>query len=114
MNNIFKKRVIDLMEEHNEKQLALAAAINVTQATLSRNLNGVHVPKIEVVEKIAEHYNVSVDYLIGKSNERKEFTTVADSVIKLKALGLLDNLSDADLIEVINYINYVKSKKDLK
>ena len=120
MNDITRKRIYNLMEERNVKQLTLAYEIGVTQATLSRNINGVHEPKAEVIEKIAKYFNVSVDYLLGntdKPNAIKLKVADADGTItgiEYELLNKVKGFTTDDLEKVLDYVDYIKSKKDDK
>lgn len=71
MENISRKIKYAL---NNKKitQKELAKKIDVTQATLSRNLNEIHSMRADILAKIAEELNLSVDYLLGLKNENKK------------------------------------------
>lgn len=62
----WQNKIKNLMLEKNITQNELAEALGITQATLSRNLSGVHRPKMEVIEGIASYFNISLDYLTGQ------------------------------------------------
>ena len=68
--SILQKRINELLYEHRLTQSALAEKIGITQPTLSRNLSGIHAPRVEVLESIAKVFDVSVDYLLGVSDIR--------------------------------------------
>jgi transcriptional regulator with XRE-family HTH domain len=53
------------MEARGINQKWLADAANTTEATISRYVNGVHKPNIDIVVDIAKALGVSVDYLLG-------------------------------------------------
>ena len=66
----FSKRLKELRLAHGETQRDLANAIEVGRTTISEYESGKIVPKQEGLLRIANHFNVSVDYLTGVSNER--------------------------------------------
>ena len=66
----FNMRLKELRLENGETQKDLANAIEVGRTTVSEYESGKIVPKQEGLLKIANHFNVSVDYLTGVSNER--------------------------------------------
>ena len=66
----FPKRLKELRLAHGETQKDLANAIEVGRTTVSEYESGKIVPKQEGLLRIANHFNVSVDYLTGVSNER--------------------------------------------
>ena len=64
------ERIRDLREDHDLKQINLAEFLNVSQATYSDYESGkINVP-IEVLIKLAQFYKVSLDYLVGLSDEK--------------------------------------------
>lgn len=66
------ERIRDLREDNDLKQKDLASYLSVNQSTYSDYENGrINVP-VDMLIKIAEYYNVSLDYLVGRSNT-KEF-----------------------------------------
>ena len=66
----FPKRLKELRLSHGETQKDLANAIEVGRTTVSEYESGKIVPKQEGLLRIANHFNVSVDYLTGVSDER--------------------------------------------
>ena len=66
----FIKKLSILLEENNTTQRELAEKINVTEVTISRYLSGERSPRIDIVNKIAEFFKVSVDYLLGRTDIR--------------------------------------------
>ena len=66
----FSKRLKELRLERGQTQKELVNAIEVGRTTVSEYESGKIVPKQEGLLKIANHFNVSVDYLTGVSNER--------------------------------------------
>lgn len=66
------ERIRDLREDNDLKQKDLASYLSVDQSTYSDYENGrINVP-VDMLIKIDEYYNVSLDYLVGRSNT-KEF-----------------------------------------
>ena len=66
----FPKRLKELRLNAGLTQKDLAKAIEVGRTTVSEYESGKIVPKQEGLLRIANHFNVSVDYLTGVSNER--------------------------------------------
>ena len=72
-------RIRDLREDNDKKQIELARYLNVDQSTYSDYENGkINIP-IEQLIKIADFYNVSLDYLVGRDDvpnrKQRKFTT---------------------------------------
>lgn len=65
----FSYRLTVLLDENNMTQTQLAKKIGTSNVTICRYLTGERVPRLDVVTKIADVFNVSLDYLLGLSND---------------------------------------------
>lgn len=63
-------RLKDLREDNNLTQTQIANLLNVKQNTYSQYENGKRDIPIELLWKLADFYNTSVDYLIGRINKK--------------------------------------------
>lgn len=89
----FAERLKTLREQRGETQQDLADLLGITKNAVSGYERGVRRPAgesaLEVYEKIADHYNVDLAYLIGQT----------DHIVRLHGTGI--DPEDADmLIEV--------------
>ena len=64
-------RLKELRKKKGISQLRLATDLNTTQNTISRYETGEREPGIDELIKIADYFNVSVDYLIGRTENPK-------------------------------------------
>lgn len=64
------KRINILLFENNMEQKDLAEALYFTQASMSRWIKGTRIPKSEALCSIADYFDVSVDWLLGRSERR--------------------------------------------
>lgn len=73
---IFGRRLKELMDANNDTIYSLAEFLHLTAPTISKYTNGQLTPKLLTVECIANKYKVSVDYLLGYTdnigNDSKE------------------------------------------
>ena len=61
-------RIRDLREDNDFTQAEIAALLNVSQATYSRyETESLSIPHSSL-EILADYYNTSVDYLLGRTN----------------------------------------------
>lgn len=67
---VIKERLRLLRDAKDMKQEEIAQQLNVSRASYSSYENGI-TPPTSVCIKLAQVYNVSVDYLLGLSNEQK-------------------------------------------
>lgn len=64
-------RIKDLREDRDLSQMALAELLSVNQATYSRyESGGLNIPNISLI-KLADSYEVSIDYLLGRTNDKR-------------------------------------------
>ena len=61
MNNLKTIR-----KQTNKTQEEIARLLNTSQTTYSKYEAGIHEPNLETLCKLADYYNVSLDYLIGR------------------------------------------------
>ena len=69
MNEKLPKRLKELREAKGYLQKYVADKIGVKSNTLSGYENGTRSPDPEMIVKLAELYNVTTDYLLGKSDD---------------------------------------------
>ncbi|QDX92022.1 XRE family transcriptional regulator [Brevibacillus laterosporus] len=68
---VFKKRLKELRAEKMITQEELARALDIPESTIRRlESSDQSLPRHERLEKIADFFNVSVDYLLGRTNEK--------------------------------------------
>ncbi len=66
----FKERVRELRKEKGETQVQVATAIGVAEEHYQRYERGASLPSIENAWKLADHFGVSIDYLVGRTDKR--------------------------------------------
>ena len=82
MNNKFGDNLKKLRTEMGITQTELAKVIGVKPSTVGMYETGDRQPNLEIEEKIADFFNVSLDYLRGKT-EKKPPDNVKDAVDKI-------------------------------
>lgn len=91
----FSYRLTVLLDESNMTQTQLAEKIGTTNVTICRYINGERVPRIDVASKISAIFNVSLDYLLGISenvdSENLTKNQDLDIALLMKNLYSLDN-----------------------
>ena len=66
----FSYRLTVLLDENNMTQTQLAEKIGTSNVTICRYLTGERTPRIDVLTKIAYVFNISLDYLLGISDDK--------------------------------------------
>ena len=63
---IFQENLIELRKRNNLTQKAVATALGIAQPSYIRYENGTAEPTQETLVKIADLFDVSVDFLLGR------------------------------------------------
>ena len=64
------KRIKEAREAKNYTQKQLSEYIGVTSSAVANYENDNNMPSIEILNKLSEIFNCSIDYLLGKSDIR--------------------------------------------
>ena len=67
------RRIRELREDKDYTQIFVGRSINVPQRTYSYYENGERCIPPEVLSRIADFHNTSVDYLLGRTNVREPY-----------------------------------------
>lgn len=70
MKNLLKERLRELRREQCETQVQVATAIDIKESQYQTYERGASLPRVECLWKLADHFGVSIDYLVGRSDER--------------------------------------------
>lgn len=89
-----------LRKQHNMTQSELASALRVAESAVSMWELGRRRPDHEMMEAIADYFNVDMNYLFGKTNVPNAFQAqliVKDRTGKIGEIGGPRQISDDDL-----------------
>jgi transcriptional regulator with XRE-family HTH domain len=91
---ILGRRITELRESRKMTQEELAKKLNISRASLSHYEKNRREPDYETLQKIADYFQVSIDYMFGRTTNSKEILDehVRDFVDSLE-------LSDSTLLE---------------
>ena len=100
----FSYRLTVLLDENNMTQTQLAKKIGTSNVTICRYLTCERIPRLDVVTKIASVFNVSLDYLLGftddkniQTSEESSDLSIAISIRKLYSLDENSHLSKTQI-----------------
>lgn len=85
MNSDFSRSLSLLRQEKGTSQRAAARDLGISQALLSHYENGIREPGLAFVAKACDYYNVSADFLLGRTLNRDGTTIVADELYDYSA-----------------------------
>lgn len=60
-----------LRQEHGISQQRLADAIGVSQQSINQYENHSVEPDISILTRLADHFNTSIDFIVGRTNIRR-------------------------------------------
>ena len=69
------ERIADLRKHRGLSQYQLAKLLNIATSTLGMYETGKRKPNVEMLEQIAEFFNVSTDYLLGRDPKEDDLKT---------------------------------------
>ena len=68
-NRTFGEILRALRIQENETQPMLADILGISRSAVSMYESGAREPNFEILEAIADHYNVDMDYLLGRTDD---------------------------------------------
>lgn len=101
---MFWERLVELCNEKNTKPNPVAATLKISSGAVTRWKNGT-VPNGNTLQLLADYFGVSVDYLLGKTDDRGQeekkpsfisdetWTKIKNDPSALKLLEMLLNMS---------------------
>ncbi len=69
-------RLREIRKDRDLTQVDIAKILNTSQVQYSRYEMGIRLIPIDKLVALAKYYNVSTDYLLGLTNERKPYPKV--------------------------------------
>jgi transcriptional regulator with XRE-family HTH domain len=125
----FSDRLKKLRKEKNLYQKELAEHLGVSRPTITQYESGTRKPDNETLGKIADYFNVSIDYLLGRTNERSsadkikkaisddpELQDAWDQISKRENLQLLfkqtKDMDDSSIRQIIRVIKAIEEDEE--
>lgn len=103
-------RLKQLREQKRLNQDGLAMKINVSQSTISAYEVGERTPDLETLITIANFFDVSIDYLVGRSDVKRNIQKSDLSQEELEHLYIYQQLNAMDKEKVNAYINGLQDR----
>jgi len=115
VSTLLAERLVKLRRKYNYTQQRLADFLGITRPAYTAYERGTRQPDYETLLKLADYYDVSIDYLLGRTDNPEP-----SNVDKLKKIGLkededlhffdLEGLSDEDIEFIKNQIEFLRKK----
>lgn len=108
-----------LRKDAKRTQQQMADVLGITQQAYAAYENDKSSPPKDVLEKIADYFHVSTDYLLGREEKNSPAGQESGGIVipeKYKDIavafhGGADNLTQADIDDIVRFIEFTKSKK---
>ena len=105
-----------LRRERKMPQKELAAILNVSVGTVSNYENSVHYPDLPMLHKLADFFDVSAEYLLGRSEYRDDTKKLNEKVSADYSLvdyvNTLMEVDEKDRESVMLYALFLKARKE--
>lgn len=98
---MFSKKLSELRNKKGISQYKLAEELGFSRGQIANYEQGSREPDYDTLLKIANYFNVSTDYLLGK-----------DDNSDLLAAHIDDDVTEEEMIEIEKFIKYLKSQRD--
>lgn len=114
----FNERLRNLRKEKQITIEQLANDLGSAKSTISRYENGLREPKKDFLELLSKYFDVSVDYLLGNTDERKlkQKATLDPSIKTIAAhrIGPIEDLDDEAIEKINEYIEMIRLMQQKK
>lgn len=116
MREYFGDRLKILRLEKNMTQDELAKILNTGKASISHYESNRRIPDLNTIEQLSEFFNVSIDYLSGKSNIRNPYDNKDENINNIDGdiAAHLDGkeFSEDDKKQILSFIDFINSKNN--
>lgn len=102
MNKDFSRIISLLRKEKGLSQKQVAADLGVSQALLSHYEKGIRECGLDFVIKVAEYYDVSTDYLLGRTVQRNGAKISINDLPEITTPEVKPNSTRNNLLSVLN------------
>lgn len=108
----FSERLKDLRKQAELTQVDVAEKLGISQPAYASWERGIKKPTQENLVKIAQVLNVSVDYLVGNSEERIDELDNIELLFRMNSKGLTDSEKAVFKKELIEFMEERKKAFD--
>ncbi|SDX05623.1 helix-turn-helix domain-containing protein [Tepidimicrobium xylanilyticum] len=115
----FKDRLLQLRKEKNMSREELAKKLNLSYSAISKYETGARTPDDDIKKKIAEYFNVSLDYLMGVSDIRYPYKEEDEKLsdldkflleLKKKAIERGIEFNEDSVDDLLDLYEFIKSR----
>lgn len=113
--NSLGDRIRQLRKEKKLTQTELGNNLTIGKSTVSQYENNINTPDIEMMTKIADFFDVSIDFLLARSDNRKntkeyEQEKIPPAFIKIAKDAYDHGLSPEDIEMAIDFLKKARQR----
>lgn len=105
------QKIIDLMQKKSISGTQLQKYCSLPNSAFSQWNTGKAKPSAEALSKIADYFDVSVDYLLGRTDVPNIVVPKLIESLPLAFNGGMDDLSQDDIDSINEYVEFIRNKK---
>ncbi|MBQ7774420.1 MAG: helix-turn-helix transcriptional regulator [Lachnospiraceae bacterium] len=110
-------KVVALRKQRNVCQKALASYLHVSISTISNYENDVHEPDLPTLVKLADYFDVSIDYLLNRTEYAYPISSLDTQLISNYTFASIMNtalqLSTTSQTDLVNYLAMLNMRDKL-
>lgn len=113
---MFYERYIELCTARNESANAVARQLKIASGTVSEWKKG-RVPQRVTLQKLANYFDVSVDYLLGETDQKEKPTPKGEPgedmvVVHRNGKRIVYHITDNNLDSILPLLETLEAKSD--
>ena len=110
---MFADRLKLLRKSKKLTQTEFASRFNIATGTIGMWETGKRIPDTETLKKLANFFDVSVDYLLGRTDVPKEARALDEQLkgVDFALYGETHDLTEEEKQDILEFVKYVKSKR---
>lgn len=112
--NLFVENLRNLRKEKGYTQVELGEKLGKTRGAIGHWETGQREPNLTVLTKMAKIFDVSIDFLLGKTDIRKPNFTSHYVLEKIKEAGYVENNGEIKKEDIENFVKDLQTIKQLR
>lgn len=109
MNTV--EKINELINKSNRSASGIFKELQIPHNALTEWKKGKAKPSAEALSKIADYFDVSVDYLLGRTDVPNIVVPKLIESLPLAFNGGMDDLSQDDIDSINEYVEFIRNKK---
>ena len=114
--------IAELRKDKGALQRDLAELLGVSVGTISNYETGTHEPDLKSLVMLADYFNVTTDYLLGRTKFQVDFNAITDTFAEYEGktiangdlIALSAKLSAKSKALLVDYIEMLRLREDCK